>query len=1199
MNRILLFCTTLLTLSAIRPYAQLTAPAATVTQMTNYTNGAAPDPVYIFCDPGPSGNPTPASLTAIPPGGPAGWKFEWFIYNQATNSWNVLSTENNVPSSTITNLASGGYRVVVTDGNNVVQGCFRAWVWHKRTVLNINPLTAGCQPFTINGALQTDNSFTYYNPPPDPFIVGPNTTVTVCFSANHTYVSDLGFFLIGPASCGSPTVPLAPHPQAINAANGCCCNANDNVNNLCFSTNNNNLLAVCGAAAPLTGNFGIYGQGVPNNYNTNNNNWGPIFGCDATQGGWSVQIYDCIAQDVGALTNATISFSGNASCGPSNIVYNSGNINSVINDNSCNPQTASIYTVPPPPPTVAQTINTADTYTWTSSPALPGFPVAGTAFPLNINPVPQQDTWFYFTVTNSIGCVRVDSVFFDYVAPDEPTITIPAVFCYDSPARVLAADLPGGVWSGTGIADPATGLFDPVAAGAGAHQVIYTMPPPCGKADTVTVTVSSRTILNGVAVPSTCFGADNGSINVAVTSGSLPLTASWNTVPVQNTVSAAGLPPGNHTLTVQNTHGCIQTFDFATTEPTQIILAMNTVDVNCPGGNNGQATVTAQGGTAPYAYSWNTVPPQTAGNATALAAGSYTVTVTDDHLCTAQADADIQTLSVPPTIGGAVTEESCAGVGDGAIGLNVSGGTGPFTYVWDSGQTTQDIAQLGGGTYTVTLTDVYACTYTQPFNVAAGNAFAFTFSVTDVLCKGDNTGSIQVSPVSGNPPYTYLLNGTPGPPAQYDGLPAGNYNVQVTDDRGCDTVYLALIDEPLLALTAAVNTVDVNCPGGNNGQATVTAQGGTAPYAYSWNTVPPQTAGNATALAAGSYTVTVTDDHLCTAQADADIQTLSVPPTIGGAVTEESCAGVGDGAIGLNVSGGTGPFTYVWDSGQTTQDIAQLGGGTYTVTLTDVYACTYTQPFNVAAGSAFAFNFSTVPVLCHGESTGNILLSPLTGNPPYTYFLDGTVVSPDRYSHLPAGNYTVRVTDSRGCDTVYLASLTEPPAVFADSTHEQIRLGDHLNLNPQIGGGTGNLTITWTPPRNIDCDRCINPLAWPTQSTVYYITVTDQNGCTETGRVFVEVFHDGPFIPNAFTPGNRDELNSRWGVSDYGVRDFELMVFDRWGNRLFRSDNIYEGWDGMAANGILCEGGMYVYKTRITYIDGTEKTMLGHVTLLR
>lgn len=958
MKKTLLILATLVGL--VSAQAQISAPNASTTQMTNYTNGMPSDPIFIFCSPNYMGNPVPASLTATPPGGVPGWKFEWFFYNQATNSWNPHSTQNNVPSSTISNLASGGYRVVITDGNNVVQGCFRAWVWHKQTTLNIDSVPPGCEPFNLIGLYNSNNSFTYYNPPPDPFIVNASTQITVCFTANHTYVSDLGFYLVSP---GGGTVTLSPNPGA--NGQGAICNGGNNVNGLCFTTNPAPNFDPCASPAPYTGTYDSFGPG-----NTPIN-WAPIYGSDATQGGWRVQIYDCIGADVGALTNATITFTGMASCGPSTITYNSGNINSVINDNSCTPQSASLFTVPPPPPTVAQTINSTTQFSWNASPALAGFPTPLSSSPiLSVDPIPEEDTWFYLTAMSSVGCINIDSVFFDYTPPDTPHIAPPPVFCFNGPGDTLSVDVDNGVWSGVGITDTLSGFFDPVVAGPGVHQIIYTAEQPCGERDTVEVTVAEEITFQSQIVNSTCFNADDGSIFILVQTGYAPVTGTWLTTPTQYSLVANNLPPGSHTLILEDGYGCKDTSTHVTTEPTQLALTPGKVDVSCIAGSNGQVTVNPTGGTIPYSYSWNTSPVQNTPTVTNLPAGTYTVTVTDNNGCDEQVSITLNTLTLEPVIQEVITHESCPDVGDGAIDITAIGGTGPFDYLWNTQDTTEDLLNINGGNYTVTLRDIYQCPYSKNFVVTTGSKLQFSYSVSDLLCFDKPTGLISITPLSGNPPYTYFVNG-------------------------------------------------VNW--GNSGQL----------------------------------------------------------------------------------------------------------------------------------------------------------------------------------ANMSAGTYSILVEDSKGCDSSFVTNISQPPPLFADSTRHQLRLGDHMTLTPSFGGGTGNLALQWYPLHNLDCTDCSQPLAWPIHSTPYQLLITDENGCTVTGQVVVDVYHDGPFIPNAFTPGNKDDLNNLWKISDYGVKDFELQVFDRWGTRLFQSTNIYEGWDGKAGNGKLHELGTYTYKVYVKYIDGTEKTLLGHVTLLR
>lgn len=483
-------------LFALHTSAQISAPTATVVQTTAYTNGATNDPIYIFCSPTYNGNTLIPSLTATPSSGVPGWTFEWFIYSMGTNSWVPYTTQTNQPSSTITGLASGGYRVVIKDANNNVVGCSRAWVWHKQNTVDVQPVASGCGAFSLNGSMNTDDDFTYYNPPPDPFIIDASTIITVCFSATHTYVSDLGFYLVSP---GGGTVLLSPNPGA-NGQNNIC-NSGNNVNGLCFTTVASPNFNPCSAGAPYTGTYSTYGPG-----NTPIN-WSTLYGQDATQGGWQVQIYDCIGADVGALTNASITFTGMSSCGPSTITYNSGNINSIINDNSCSPQTASIYVVPPPPPTVASTIHTTTTYYWTSNPPYsPGGPSGtGPVLPWNIDPPPTEDTWFYITAVNSIGCSVIDSTFFDYVRPTPPQINEPmGPICENGMNIILTADSIGGVWHGTGITDTINGIFNPQLVGAGIHQVTYTTPAPCGGADTIMVTVFPKPNVNYTGPTSIC-----------------------------------------------------------------------------------------------------------------------------------------------------------------------------------------------------------------------------------------------------------------------------------------------------------------------------------------------------------------------------------------------------------------------------------------------------------------------------------------------------------------------------------------------------------------------------------------------------------------------------------------------------------------------------------------------------------------------
>lgn len=355
----LLFCFLLLFIG--KTNAQIVANGNSGETITAYTNGTPNDPIYIWCATGLSNNT--ASLTASSPSGPGTYTYNWFYHNEVNFSWTAYTTQTGT-SSTISNLPSDGYRVQIYDSSNVLVACYVAWVWNMNGQVNPTATPTACNATNLAGNVGVNGSFSYYNPPLPPSIITPSTQISVCFSATHTWVSDLAFYLVGPPSCGSPTILLSPNPGALGQNS--ICNSGNNVANLCFSNTANANLNVCSANAPLTGNYNTYGPGsIPIN-------WSPLYGCNAAQGGWSVRIFDCIGGDVGALTNATISFTNLQSVCNSltSVTYTSGPINSIINDNSCSAATASIFQVPVSPTlTNPITLNASTVLQWIASPA--------------------------------------------------------------------------------------------------------------------------------------------------------------------------------------------------------------------------------------------------------------------------------------------------------------------------------------------------------------------------------------------------------------------------------------------------------------------------------------------------------------------------------------------------------------------------------------------------------------------------------------------------------------------------------------------------------------------------------------------------------------------------------------------------------------------------------------------------------------
>jgi hypothetical protein len=376
-------------------FSQIVANNNSGTSTTSYTNGQPNNPVYIWCG---SGNNGSLSVTPV---GSGVYIFNWFQYSNTTFSWVTMTTQNG-QSSTLNNLPNGGYRVEVTQNGQLIS-CDVAWVWNINNQSTATNNQTGCNSTNLVGTNNiSPTTFTYYNPPPPQSLINSNTQITVCFTGTHTWVSDLGFYLIGPASCGSPVITLSPNPGSNGQST--VCNSGDNFTNLCFTTSSTATLNVCNPApSTLSGTYGRYGPnpGTPIN-------WSPLIGCNAAQGGWRVQVFDCVSLDVGALTNARITFSNLTSiCGsPTTITYNSGTINSPINDNSCSQATASVYQVPPPTNlTTPLTLSGSITNTWSSTP--PTTILTPSSLTTSVNNVINPTTFTLttnFVVNNTIIC---------------------------------------------------------------------------------------------------------------------------------------------------------------------------------------------------------------------------------------------------------------------------------------------------------------------------------------------------------------------------------------------------------------------------------------------------------------------------------------------------------------------------------------------------------------------------------------------------------------------------------------------------------------------------------------------------------------------------------------------------------------------------------------------------------------------------
>ena len=397
--------------------------------------------------------------------------------------------------------------MVITDAFNTFMGVDVAWVSEVTapTSVDVAPIPSGCGgTLNLMGLVNLGSATPYYNSPIDlssPLIISPSTNISLCLTGNHTFNSDLTFTLIGPVSCGSPSVVLSPYSSSIGQAINC--NSNNNFSNLCFTNQSTSSFNICTAGGNMTGTYGAYGPGSGTLIN-----WSAFNGCNATQGPWTLRVQDCYITDTGTiLPTTTLTISGVNSIGaPTTLTFNPSGA-TPIPDGLCsqisgfNPACCSTVNIPLNLP-----VNTVSplpmnlNYTWTANPAGPVITAStGVVGPSGMVtatvPAPTQDTQFTLTISGmqtntSCGGTTTDTEMYDNIASTPVTIQNPGTLCTTASPVTLVPSIAGGTWSGTGV-NAATGVFNPATAGSGSFTISYSTGGACPSTGSTTIQVQT------------------------------------------------------------------------------------------------------------------------------------------------------------------------------------------------------------------------------------------------------------------------------------------------------------------------------------------------------------------------------------------------------------------------------------------------------------------------------------------------------------------------------------------------------------------------------------------------------------------------------------------------------------------------------------------------------------------------------------
>ncbi len=681
-----------------------------------------------------------------------------------------------------------------------------------------------------------------------------------------------------------------------------------------------------------------------------------------------------------------------------------------------------------------------------------------------------------------------------------------AVITIEAPASTNNADgkATAKVTGGTGpysfIWDNGEALATAYGLAAGIRNLTITDAVGCQT--TATVAIDENILPLSVSIDQTaeitCFGGNTASVEVKVIGGKGPFEYQWNEATLSGK-QASSLFAGEYVLTLTDAEGTTIVETIKINEP-EALLANIIVEAPASTGNSdGKATAKAAGGTAPYTFKWDT--GETEATAIKLGPGERNLIVTDASGCTVTATVLIDENILPLSVSIDQTAEiNCFGGNTASVEVKAIGGKGPFEYQWNKAELSgKQASNLLAGEYILTLTDGEGTTTVGTIKINEPTALSANIIVEAPASTDNADGKATAKVTGGTAPYTFKWD-TGETDATAAKLGPGERNLIVTDAAGCTATATVLIDENILPLSVSIDqTAEINCFGGNTASVEVKSIGGKGPFEYQWNKAE-LSGKQALNLLAGEYILTLTD-----AEGTTTVGTIKInePAALSANIIVEAPASTdnADGKASTTVTGGTAPYTFKWDNGETEATATKLGPGERNLIVTDASGCTATAtvlidenilPLSVSIDQ-------TAKINCFGGNTASIEVKVIGGKGPFEYQWNEATLSGKQASSLLAGEYVLTLTDAEGTTTVGTIKINEPAALSANIIVEAPASTDNSDgkATAKVTGGTAPYTYKWDTG---ETDATAIKLGPGERNLI----VTDASGCTANATVLID-----------------------------------------------------------------------------------------------
>ena len=599
--------------------------------------------------------------------------------------------------------------------------------------------------------------------------------------------------------------------------------------------------------------------------------------------------------------------------------------------------------------------------------------------------------------------------------------------------------------------------------------------------------------------PVSCFGGNNGSIELEITGAVEPLDVVW-TGNVANTdeTNQVDLISGTYAVDILDAEGCDFSATYEVIESEEIEIAELIIQPRCAGTFGSIEIAEITGGTDPYDFIWLELAAPDQNLIENLVPGDYTIQVTDANNCTAEETYNITepgVLSVNPI----VTNNSCFGGAEGSIELEVSNAVDPLTIAWVAEIPLDDNliqADLPSGLYEITIVDADGCDFSSVFEVTSPDEIIITEDISVLNCSED-PGTIEILINGGEEPYNIFWTGADAPgETLLENLSAGNYNVTVIDANDCE-----VIEDYSITAPNEIEIVEIitqpSCFG-DLGAVSVEITGGTGTYSIEWTGTDADGSTEILGLTAGTYTISVIDENGCEKEESYDINLINeLAASV--TITQPECFTL-TGEATLAIEGGNEPYSVSWLGIAAENELiaTDISPGSYIVEIEDANLCALaveieiTEPFELTSETVIE------SVHCNGENTGSIdiTLANTTGTVDYNWVnAESGFSSPvEDIENLFAGSYELTATDELGCvfnRTVEIQE-TDGLVISLDNIQNEICGGDAGgSIEVSLSGGTLEYQTDWNGAEFTSDDEDIFDL-FPGD---YTLNVSDENGC--------------------------------------------------------------------------------------------------------